>query len=67
MSRSVSLMLIAGVMLAGQALAGGDMRQAEERYISAKLDCYNMSRFQQEICLRNSEETYKQTKMTAGG
>ena len=67
MSRSMSLMLIAGVMLAGPALAGGNMQQASQRYISAKLDCDNMSRFQQEICLRDAQEVYQQAKMAEGG
>jgi hypothetical protein len=63
----MSLMLIAGVMLAGPALAGGNMRQADERYISTKLDCDNMSRFQQEVCLQNAKEANKQAKTAAGG
>lgn len=66
MTRNLSLILIAGVMLAGPALAGGDVHQAAERYISAKLDCANMSQLQKEVCLRDAEEAYKSAKAVSG-
>lgn len=66
MTRNVALMLIAGVLLAGSAFAGGAAQPAAERYIAAKLDCDNMSQYQKDVCLRSAEEAYKATATVSG-
>lgn len=66
MTRNVSLMLIAGAILAGPAFAGGEVQPAAERYIAAKLDCDNMSQYQKEVCLRSAEEAYKAATAVSG-
>ncbi|KZE30315.1 hypothetical protein [Crenobacter luteus] len=60
MGRS-SWWLVVGMALAAGAFAGGEPRasSAAERYVAAKLDCNNMSRYQRELCLREAEDAYR--------
>ena len=57
------LFVMLGSLLAAPALAASErLEQATEQYISTKLDCDNMSRFQKEVCLRAADEAYQQAK-----
>lgn len=58
---AVGMALTAGVFAGG---AGGEPRasSAAERYVAAKLDCNNMSRYQRELCLREAEDAYRRDR-----
>jgi Holliday junction resolvase RusA-like endonuclease len=64
----LSLALVLGGLLSGAVLAAqpASLKQARELYISTKLDCDNMSKFQKDVCLRSADEAYQQAKATLG-
>lgn len=63
-----SLVLVSATLLSGTVLAAtpASLDQAREQYISTKLDCDNMSKFQKDVCLRAADEAYQQARAALG-